>query len=352
MTSYSSSGRVNQDVLGNLMTSDFDQIVSQYSGDADMGGALNAQNFGLKMHQQNVNKLNRDIEKQKEVITQIKQVSDDTERRNEEIQTQYNKKIAYNNRIVTETQKLDDLETPENTKQLSMLRALVGFNENLKNQENQFKANCKKQRTTLQEQIEKLKAEIPTSGKSQEAQMIDATYAEDLEKLKKMRQYAAKRNRDIVLIERKIDEIPSRTELAQYTRQFVELYETVASKETETRQYFTSYNTLEDTKKFLQKEVSILNSIGENYKAAMSSKSSKEQLLTSLNEIVKSVGQNVDKMDQKLNNEKETKSKINEKYTSLVEKERLYYKATKEFLEECKKNEMLLNHQKQQSQSE
>jgi len=230
MTSYSSSGRVNQDVLGNLMTSDFDQIVSQYSGDADMGGALNAQNFGLKMHQQNVNKLNRDIEKQKEVITQIKQVSDDTERRNEEIQTQYNKKIAYNNRIVTETQKLDDLETPENTKQLSMLRALVGFNENLKNQENQFKANCKKQRTTLQEQIEKLKAEIPTSGKSQEAQMIDATYAEDLEKLKKMRQYAAKRNRDIVLIERKIDEIPSRTELAQYTRQFVELYETVASK--------------------------------------------------------------------------------------------------------------------------
>jgi len=86
-------------------------------------------------------------------------------------------------------------------------------------------------------------------------------------------------------------------------------------------------------KKFLQKEVSILNSIHDNYKGAMSSKASKEQLLASLGEIVKSVQQNLEKVEQKLNNEKDTKSKSNETYTALIERERLYFKATKEFLE-------------------
>jgi hypothetical protein len=57
------------------------------------------------------------------------------------------------------------------------------------------------------------------------------------------------------MVQRKIDEIPSRTELQQYQRQFVELYEQVSSKFTETRKYYNSYNTLNDTKQFLQKEV-------------------------------------------------------------------------------------------------
>lgn len=59
------------------------------------------------------------------------------------------------------------------------------------------------------------------------------------------------------MVQRKIDDIPSRTELQQYQRQFVELYEQVSSKFTETRKYYNSYNTLNDTLQFLQKEVVI-----------------------------------------------------------------------------------------------
>lgn len=98
----------------------------------------------------------------------------------------------------------------------------------------------------------------------------------------------------------------------------------------------------------------------------MSSKSSKEKLLSSLADIVKGVDANLAKvsrnsshdrliplhhslisnshqMDSKLNIEKDSKGKLNEQYTTLVDKERLYYKATKEFLDECRKNEMLLS---------
>lgn len=39
----------------------------------------------------------------------------------------------------------------------------------------------------------------------------------------------------------------------------------VSAKHRETKQYFTLYNTLNDTKQYLTKELSLLNSIYENY---------------------------------------------------------------------------------------
>lgn len=39
----------------------------------------------------------------------------------------------------------------------------------------------------------------------------------------------------------------------------------VSAKHRETKQYFTLYNTLDDTKQYSMKELSLLNSIYENY---------------------------------------------------------------------------------------
>ena len=99
----------------------------------------------------------------------------------------------------------------------------------------------------------------------------------------------ARKNREIAQLQRKIDEVPSRTELAQYQRRFIELYNqgqehstlhelamftaslsplsppplshccwfvcAVAATLTETKQFYTLYNTLEDQKEFMEKEV-------------------------------------------------------------------------------------------------
>lgn len=40
----------------------------------------------------------------------------------------------------------------------------------------------------------------------------------------------------------------------------------MAAKHKETKQYYTLYNTLDDTKLYLSKELSLLNSIQDNYK--------------------------------------------------------------------------------------
>lgn len=105
---------------------------------------------------------------------------------------------------------------------------------------------------------------------------------EDNEAVKTLRLYLAKKNRIISALQRQLDEIPSRPELAQYQRRFLELYNQgilfsisknsllkalflVAAKHKETKQYYSLYNTLEDTKAYISKELSLLNSISDSY---------------------------------------------------------------------------------------
>lgn len=86
-----------------------------------------------------------------------------------------------------------------------------------------------------------------------------------MEKLKALRLQLAKKNRSIATLQRQLDEVPSRAELAQYQRRFLELYNQIAAKHKETKQYYTLYNSLEDSRVYIKKELSILNSISDMY---------------------------------------------------------------------------------------
>ncbi len=88
--------------------------------------------------------------------------------------------------------------------------------------------------------------------------------------------------------------------------------------------------------------MSILNSIDENYKDAMSSQKNKEKLLESLKTINAGLSQNLQKVEAKLAEEKQTKDKLSSEHLAGLEKEREFYKMTKEFLIECEKNRQLL----------
>lgn len=237
---------------------------------------------------------------------------------------------------------MDSLENEGNAKQLALLRHLVGLNESLRGQEVLFKGNCKKQLLALQESIANIKKEGDVVDEdSERKKLIKDTFAADKTKSEKILQLRNKKNRDIALLERRIDEVPSRGELMQYQRQFVDLYEQVSSRLTETRQYFSTYNTLEATRSVLAREVSILNSIQDNYKQAMSSKQKREKFLESLDQIAKGMVQSLEKEEGKLTKEKKSNEQLNDRYMKQVEKERTFYKTTKEFQEECKLNEVL-----------
>ena len=208
------------------------------------------------------------------------------------------------------------------------------LNEQLKAQESAFKANCKRQLANLQAQLK----DVSASGGADDEESAKIKEIEDMHvkvmaKYDKLRQLVAERNLAIAAKVRLIDDIPTRTELIQYERRFVELYSQVALKLGENKKYFETYNTLEDTYKvrrggctsrvgvgaslhclispflsrlsrlsplnlseclhptlppshphhpffkFMEKEVNLINSISENFDAAMQSKATKEQFL-------------------------------------------------------------------------
>lgn len=66
----------------------------------------------------------------------------------------------------------------------------------------------------------------------------------------------AEANLEVASTIRVIDDTPTRTELIQYEKRFVELYQQVAWKLEETKKYYDLYNTLDTSLGFIQKEVS------------------------------------------------------------------------------------------------
>mmetsp|Transcript_107130 Transcript_107130/g.311079 ORF Transcript_107130/g.311079 Transcript_107130/m.311079 type:complete len:231 (+) Transcript_107130:83-775(+) len=215
------------------------------------------------------------------------------------------------------------------------------LNEQLKAQESAFKANCKRQLANLQAQLK----DVSASGGADDEESAKIKEIEDMHvkvmaKYDKLRQLVAERNLAIAAKVRLIDDIPTRTELIQYERRFVELYSQVALKLGENKKYFETYNTLEDTYKFMEKEVNLINSISENFDAAMQSKATKEQFLQQFESIIKGVQDSLQRQNTTLEGKAVRLESLAVNHQNLVDEQRRYFKAVKDFQEECNKNEL------------
>ncbi|EHH55891.1 hypothetical protein EGM_05184, partial [Macaca fascicularis] len=266
---------------------------------------------------------------------------------------------TYSEKLDKEQAALEKIESKADPSILQNLRALVAMNENLKSQEQEFKAHCREEMTRLQQEIENLKAKRAPHGDEKTLSSgeppgtltsamthdddLDRRYNMEKEKLYKIRLLQARRNREIAILHRKIDEVPSRAELIQYQKRFIELYRQISAVHKETKQFFTLYNTLDDKKVYLEKEISLLNSIHENFSQAMASPAARDQFLRQMEQIVEGIKQSRMKMEKKKQENKMRRDQLNDQYLELLEKQRLYFKTVKEFKEEGRKNEMLLS---------
>lgn len=165
-------------------------------------------------------------------------------------------------------------------------------------------------------------------------------YDENEGKMKKVigmhRLKLAKLNREVLLLNAAIDDVPSQVELVQYERRFLELYDQVADKHKETKQFYTFYNTLCDVKLYVSKELSLLNSILDNYHEAMSAPKKREQFMEQLESIVEWVKQTVRKTETKYLEEKDKRDKLSKDYNILLEINREYMTTLKRLAEERK----------------
>ncbi|XP_033248324.1 coiled-coil domain-containing protein 93-like isoform X2 [Drosophila miranda] len=229
-----------------------------------------------------------------------------------------------------------ETEESADLKLLEKVKTLLRQHDELKKSEAEFKESCRTDLANLQQQIDELEA-----FSAQDAEAQAAALAGEEKRLKDLRLKVAKRNRGIVAIERKLDAIPDRTELAQYQRRFHELYNEMSGKHLETKQYYILYNTLNDKKRYLEKELTMLNSICEAYNEGMMSPHGREDFIRQFETIVDGVKSAQDKVRHKYNEERMRRDELNEELQSLLELQRQYASAVKQLTRECQQCEQL-----------
>ncbi|XP_055667984.1 coiled-coil domain-containing protein 93 [Falco peregrinus] len=329
-----------------LQSDEIKQIVSEYAEkQSELSAEERPERLGAaQQHRRKVASLNKQILQKTKLLEELQVKCTDLQAKCTEAKKTLTEVKSYSEKLDKELAALETIESQADSSLLQSLRALVAMNENLKSQEQEFKAHCREEMERLQQNIENLKAEAVENGEEQEPnRVIEQQYKTEKDKLQKIRLLLARRNREIAVLQRKIDEVPSRAELTQYQKRFIELYSQVSATHKETKQFFTLYNTLDDKKVYLEKEVNLLNSIHDNFHQAMASSGSREQFLRQMEQIVEGIKQNRMKMEKKKQENKMRRDQLNDEYLELLEKQRLYFKTVKEFKEECRKNEMLLS---------
>ncbi|XP_029690061.1 coiled-coil domain-containing protein 93 isoform X1 [Takifugu rubripes] len=346
----SEEGRLTASAVGQIVGLQSEEIKQMASEYAEKQGELSEQErpdrFGpLQQHRRAVASLEKQIQQRKQQLEELQVRHAEMKSDCEEAKGKLVEATEHSERLDKQLRSLEEKEQQTNSSVLEKLKGLVTMNENLKQQEQDFRTHCREEMVRLQQNIEELKA---ASGQDNEEekernQLMDRQCDTDREKLQRIRLLMARRNREIAVLQRKIDEVPSRAELTQYQKRFLELYSQVSATHKETKQFFTLYNTLDDKKVYLEKEVNLLNSIHDNFQQAMSSSAAKEQFLRQMEQIVEGIKQSRIKLEKKKQENKMRRDQLNDEYLELLDKQRLYFKTVKDFKEECRKNEMLLS---------
>ncbi|XP_029423356.1 coiled-coil domain-containing protein 93 isoform X2 [Nannospalax galili] len=293
MTAMANESRLTASSVGQIVglcSAEIKQIVSEYAGkQSELSAEERPEKLGTsQLHRRKVISLNKQILQKTKHLEELQKNHTSLQARYSEKKKTLTELKSHSEKLDKEQAALEKMEAKADPGILQSLRALVAMNENLKSQEQEFKAHCREEMARLQKEIETLKAERSpggdektlSNGEPHGALTSAMTHNEDLdrqynmekEKLYKIRLLQARRNREIAILHRKIDEVPSRAELIQYQKRFIELYRQISAVHKETKQFFTLYNTLDDKKVYLEKEISLLNSIHENFSQFLKTK--------------------------------------------------------------------------------
>uniref|UniRef100_A0A1A7X1V8 Coiled-coil domain-containing protein 93 n=1 Tax=Iconisemion striatum TaxID=60296 RepID=A0A1A7X1V8_9TELE len=343
-------GKLTASAVGHivgLQSEEIKQIASEYAEkQSELSLEERSERYGpLQQHRRTVASLNKQLQQKTKQLEECRAKHDEVKMGCEEAKRKLMESTEQSEKLQRELNSLEETEQQVDTGLMDKLRSLVTMNENLKQQEQEFRTHCREEMSRLQQNIEELKSASgqDTQDERERSQLIEEQHNSDREKLQKIRLLMARRNREIAILQRKIDEVPSRAELTQYQKRFIELYSQVSATHKETKQFFTLYNTLDDKKVYLEKEVTLLNSIHDNFQQAMSSAAAKEQFLRQMEQIVEGIKQSRIKIEKKKQENKMRRDQLNDEYLELLDKQRLYFKTVKDFKEECRRNEMLLS---------
>lgn len=213
--------------------------------------------------------------------------------------------------------------------------------EALRDQEARFKASCKVHLAELTARLQELRAAAESGEAARQLAEMTAIHAEAAARLERARAAVAARTREVDRLARAIDEIPSRTELVQYERRFGELADEVAEKLDETRKYYAVYNSLARKRDYIGKEDNLVTSMLANF-ASLKSKTARQGYLDQCAGIITTIEESLSKQNAVVDGKRAARDAKAAEVQRLVDAQRSYFKAVKEFQEECDRNDALV----------
>jgi len=343
MDQVSSESTVNVSIGQMLDRSQIETATNQIQNEMQEVQNINSQlqkdGHGEVSHERMIKDLEQKINEAKATFEEIEKTHTKGKNQLEKIQGAYNQKVEEKNDLEKKLKELMDKETPETKKILEKLQSLLSLSMTLKEQGGLFKNNCQNQLAHWTEQVKHVTALKPEDGGK--GDKVLEMYDENQKKLEFLDDKLKKRNRKVSTLKRKIDQVPPRREIQQYTRQYIEIFEQLAVKYTETKSYYNIYNSLVILRDGIDNEIKLLESIQTRYPNAKKNKSGKESFVASLKQIITNLDDKFQKANDALEREKKKRDTLDEKYISLLSKERDYYRCAKEFQDECNKTEQL-----------
>ena len=123
----------------------------------------------------------------------------------------------------------------------------------------------------------------------------------------------------------------------------MELHEQVASKLEETKKHYNTFNNLQDRTTFLEKELSLLDTIYTKFPETRQTDAGKVKFGEEMARVKGDADKNSSSVEVKKENLRKERDGLHDQYNQLMEEQRVYYKACKDFQDECTKNEYLMS---------
>ncbi|KAM7276628.1 hypothetical protein ACFE04_018494 [Oxalis oulophora] len=236
----------------------------------------------------------------------------------------------------SELQRLRDKIKQESPNLIPLMKSLKA----LERQESETQSKFDSKRCVLEAEVIQLEAKLD-NGSSQLCDDFDRSLCLALETLNLAKKELAARLRETLMLKRKIDDMPSHSELIQYDRRSSELNVHIQNKLRQTRKYYATYNALLEIKELMLKETSLLNSISGQFQEAITSPAGRAKLIESMEAIVKSSQQKLQKVQTGFQDEQKVCDALKTRYNAAIAEQRRCYSLLKTFQEECTKNERL-----------
>ncbi|KAF8360213.1 hypothetical protein PRIPAC_87136 [Pristionchus pacificus] len=278
------------------------------------------------------------IEELRTRTEKIRLEAEDLEKRNEEDKVNVVaelEELREKEATINHYQQLLEQFTPVEIEELSNL---VNEYSTISRGESEFKKECREELETIEKEIDYLRG-IVNSEDMVEDEESHSTLSSMESQLISLRSSTAQSLQKLNGLQRRMDDVPSEAEIAQYHTRFIELGNDIVCEHRRLRWAFDEHNTMIDVKEYLQKENDLLNTVEDI--VTKSQGDYRDSLNEKLAVVLIGLEKNLDKLSCKeslIRKEGETLGKM---VFDMREKERSYYRTVEAVNKAYERNDEL-----------